>query len=319
MPLRVLVAGPAQVGKTHLGMKMCREDGFFYLNLDPSRQSVAPPSTVSLYAPGVRPLGFRFIGSLSLWKRPLAAITALLWGIRESNSSPLVVEVTFEPTTSQQTDLYRAMTELLLPEKIIGIGLEGVESILLPNSECKIEVHPPLESSERRSRHALIAWRNACWKSYFANAQELEISLRSVAFLGARFRSGIPLELAELNSLHEMGYDRASYAEIIGDYLYIVTPEKNGGKKMSKALQFFGCKEGILVDPSLFQGLVVGLEQTSGWHVAIGRIQSMEFEKGSMRVLTPADPEAAISKIHVGRVRLDSEFRECGELRAWQV
>ncbi|HWP31191.1 MAG TPA: hypothetical protein VNK96_05655 [Fimbriimonadales bacterium] len=319
MSSRVLLVGPPQVGKTRLGMKMCKEDGFYYLNLDPSRQDIAPLSTVSLYAPGGKSLGFHFIGSLSLWKKPLAAVTALLWGVREANASPLVVEVTLEPTTSQQTDLYRNLTTLLLPEKIIGIGFEGVGSILLPHAECRIEVRPPLEGSERRPENVLTAWRNACWKTYFTNSKELDISLRDVAFLGARFRSGIPLEVAELNTLHEMGFKEASYAEIIGDYLYIVSQEKNGGRKMSNALRFFGCKKGILVHPALFRGLIIGLEQANGWHVAVGRIQAMEFDKEMVRILTPIDAEAAISKIHIGRVRLDPEFRELGELRAWQV
>lgn len=313
------MAGPSQVGKTRLGMKMCKEDGFYYLNLDPSRQDISPPDTVSLCAPGGMPLGFHFIGSLSLWKKPLAAVAALLWGIREATSSPLVVEITFEPTTSQQTDLYRALTAFLLPERLIGIGLEGVESILLPSGGCRVEVCPPLKDSERRPPSVLVAWRNACWKAYFANSKEMEISLRDVAFLGARFRSGIPLESMELNSLREMGFAKASYAEIIGNYLYVVSSERNSDAKIKNALRFFGCEEGILVHPSLFQGLVIGMEQASGWHVGIGRIQSMDFEKGMMRVLSPIDPEAPISKIHIGRVRLDSEFREWGELRAWQV
>lgn len=298
---------------------MCREEGFYYLNLDPSRQDIAPPSTVSLCAPGGKPLGFHFIGSLSLWKKPLAAVTALLWGVREANTSPLIVEITLEPTTSQQTDLYRALTTLLFPEKIIGIGFEGVDSILLPHAECRIEVRPPLEGSERRPENVLTAWRNACWKTYFANSKEWEISLRDVAFLGARFRSGIPLEVAELHTLHEMGFTGASYAEIIGDYLYIVSSEKNIGVKMKKALQFFGCREGLLIDPFLFGGLIVGLEQVHGWHVAVGKIQSMEFDKGLVRILAPVDAESGISKIHIGRIRLDPEFRELGELRAWQV
>ncbi|MEM2111112.1 MAG: Clp1/GlmU family protein [Candidatus Bathyarchaeia archaeon] len=56
------------------------------------------------------------------------------------------------------------------------------------------------------------------------------------------------------------------------------------------------------------KGLLVGLENSNGKFLGIGTICNIDFKKGLMQIYTPISE--AISKIHIGQIKLDCEGNE---------
>ena len=58
------------------------------------------------------------------------------------------------------------------------------------------------------------------------------------------------------------------------------------------------------------EGILVAMENADGKVLGIGTIHSVDYEKRTIRICTPV--QEAVSKIRVGRIKLDREGNEIG-------
>ncbi|MCH8273957.1 MAG: hypothetical protein IH851_04135 [Armatimonadetes bacterium] len=319
MPPRLVIAGPSQVGKTRIAKRLCEQEGHWFLNLDPARQDDAPITCAGLLGPGGERKGFRFLGSLRLVSDPIAAFAAVAWAHEEAAEEPLVCELPIDRPGAVHAHLLRNLVTFLRPQRMIVVGYAEAETALHPPDGCELEHRDPDEECEARTSPAVAAWRKATWKSYFARAEQHDLPLARVRISGARHGSGAPLDEGDMQVLRDLGLPSAQYAEVIHGLLHVVIPGNAPGAAVTAALDHFGCSDAHLVHPDTYRGLVCGLEDRLGRHFAVGRIIEAGFRAGVLKVLSPAESPAPAARVHLGRLRLDDDGNEIGELRAWQV
>lgn len=317
MGRRTLIIGPSQTGKTALASERCRQ-GAWFLNLDPARQSPNPPGCASLYGPGMAPMGFRFIGSLTPSQDPLAAMEALAWAADQAGDLDLVVEWPVQTPTSLHVHVSRAVANVLEPTSCIAIGIQEPQSLLQLKPGCEVQSLEP-DTAPLRSKAGLSVRQKAAWATAFEGSQTHEVSLEGISVMGARFGSGLPLEPTELAELRDLGFISAHYAEVAHNVLYVVTPGWPGDETVSLALRHFACATLVTCDPQDFAGIVCGLEDRMGTCFALGLLVRIDFDRGALILRSPAEAPLPVHRVRLGRTRLGEGFQPIGELRPWQV
>lgn len=317
MGRRTLIIGPSQTGKTALASERCRE-GAWFLNLDPARQSPNPPGCASLYGPGMTPMGFRFIGSLTPSQDPLAVMEALAWALDRSSDGDLVVEWPVQNPTSLHVHVSRVVTDVLRPGLCVAIGVQDPHGLLQLKPDCKVESREP-ETAPLRSKAGLSVRQKAAWATAFSEAHTHEVSLETVGIMGARLGSGVRLEPSELAELRDLGFLSAHYGEVAHNVLYVVTPGWPGEETISQALRHFGCATLVACDPQDFAGIVCGLEDRNGTCFAVGLLVRVDFERSTLILRSPAEAPLPVHRVRFGRTRLGEGYQPIGELKPWQV
>src|SRR5437667_11660723 len=153
--MRTIIAGPTQVGKSHLSQRLANEQNAWFLNLDPARQDPLPLACAALHRTDGSPFGFRFIGALSLARDPIATLAAVSWAIDVAKDENMICELPIESPSPVSVHLLRTVVDIIAPEKIIAIGYSAAAETLQPPDKCEIEIREP--STKRRPARASAA------------------------------------------------------------------------------------------------------------------------------------------------------------------
>jgi polynucleotide 5'-kinase involved in rRNA processing len=315
--MRHLVVGPRGVGKTVFCQRLCRDEATMFLNLDPARQTSAPLCCAELFDSDMSPLGFRFIGSLIAWRDPIAMLNALDWAMETAGDQPLVVELTISTVGAVAVHALRAITERFRPSQISSIGFDSAAAVLQPFRDALVQEMSPLTGGTPYTPQSESAWRKAKWKGTFENCNTRAIPITGIQMIGSRIGSGARLDDIEMIKLREIGLTEAAYAEVIGRTLYAIFVGNADSETIGDACREFDCQTAHLVHPRTFVGLVCGLETQNGIHSAVGRVKS--FDGDAIQLEAPSVSFDSLWRLRMGRVRLDVDENELGELRAWQV
>ncbi len=288
-----------------------------FLNLDPASQTSAPLCCAELFDAGMSPLGFRFIGSLVAWRDPIAMLAALDWAMEIAGDKPLVVELTISTVGAVAVNVLRAITERFRPSLISSIGFDSAAAVLQPFRDAPVQEMAPQTDGSPHSQQSESAWRKAKWKGTFGNCETRAIPIPGLQMIGSRIGSGARLDDIELSKLREIGLADAAYAEVIGRTLYAVFAGNADSETIGDACREFDCQTAHLVHPRTFVGLVCGLETQNGIHSAVGRVK--KFDGDAIHLEAPSVSFDSLWRLRMGRMRLDDDENELGELRAWQV
>jgi len=88
---------------------------------------------------------------------------------------------------------------------------------------------------------------------------------------------------------------------------------------VAAALDFTGCTRAQFVAPGLYRNLLCSFAKQSGEDFGMGILTDIDWQSLRGYALSTAVPPAPIRILRVGALRVDSDGRELGEVRPWQV
>jgi polynucleotide 5'-kinase involved in rRNA processing len=160
-----------------------------------------------------------------------------------------------------------------------------------------------------------VAQRRAHWLAHLEKCEAHQVDIDTVMIEGARLGSGTRVNPEKLNhsGLH------ASYAEVCGQTLFIITPNAPDEHTIARALSLTHTSRAVLCDAAAYEGLVCSFARQNGEDFGFGMIQTIDFERLTAQMLCDAVPPAPVRTLRIGSLKIDDSGRELGESRPWQV
>ena len=211
------------------------------------------------------------------------------------------------PLSRQVTSL---VAQVFQPQEIlIALGTE-MDQAGFPIGPVEIEIEgafPPVVQ---------LAQRKALWLKLFETCIDHSIDLRKVTIEGTRIGTGVRLSADERK---KSNLEHALYAERAGSTLFVVSDVDTEESAVASALDFNGCTKAHFVAPGTYRNLLCSFARQSGEDFGMGILTEIDWHSFRAQALCTAIPPAPIRILRLGSLRVDSNGRELGELRAWQV
>jgi polynucleotide 5'-kinase involved in rRNA processing len=202
------------------------------------------------------------------------------------------------------------IAQLLRPTEILVAKGTDLEQSGFPVGPSEVEIEsafPPLVQ---------IAQRKAQWLRLFEGCQKHGFDLRKVSIEGVRLGTGTRLTNEERQKAQ---LKDVVYAERAGGTLFAVTDVDVEESDVASALDFTGCTRAQFVAPGLYRNLLCSFAKQSGEDFGMGILTDIDWESLRAYALSTAIPPAPIRILRIGALRVDSNGRELGEVRPWQV
>ncbi len=320
--LLVFVLGPIESGKTTLSafitnymiqhnVKTALIDG------DVGQADIAIPATVSLTIPESKflwqrelsPRSIRFVGCISPQYCQSNVLTALLDLINEAiNSDCKVVVVNTDGWLSgvQALEYKLTLIRWSRPTHVLVLD-EAVSTYLrhaLPQKIKVVYVPKPAKVKERK-REDRRKLRADAYRSYFSKAKDREVSLANVRVINSIVLSGVEIPKEEL--LKYVKIDEQS----LGNILYVSRYANILNIVVSRDIRLIPQAQDIeinIVRANDLKGILVGIMDPKLSDVAVGIIKDINFEKKTIRILTPWNGD--IEAVVLGKVRISLDTYE---------
>ena len=340
MAERVVVLGTTDRGKTFTLAQLAREASrgrkVAVVDLDTGQSEVGPPGTVGWAwarpetekLGDLKPAGIFFVGALSPAAAALEQVVASVQAVRAAEAAG--ADLLFIDTPGYAigpgarrflTSLLQALepTRLLYLEQGTELGnlistlnsLTGAEATALPVSEAIVR-----KSSSVRATRRLTRLTKA-----LEGAQQRTLPLESVALIGATLGTGEPLAPHLARWAGVALRLPIVYAERADGTLTLFSSSlvRPGWEVASGPVadQLGASRVRVLALPAL-EGTCLGLHDSAGRFLALGRFVGLDTERGALQLETVASPER-IALVSFGRFRLAADGTLLGELKPGEL
>jgi polynucleotide 5'-kinase involved in rRNA processing len=155
--------------------------------------------------------------------------------------------------------------------------------------------------------------------AYFRDAETAQFAFTNVAFCGSWLGSGTPVASHLLKFVNETLAPnvRVYYAELSGRRLgLMVNRPVPDGPEMAVVMGQLKAKEvSVTVAPAL-KHLLVGMEAGNGKMLGLGLIESLDFRRGTIGLLTPVRSPETARILRLGTQRIAPDGRDAGQISA---
>jgi hypothetical protein len=278
------------------------------LCLDPVDPIQLVPGVLHLFQ-GEKPSLSRFYGSTDPQRSPHVMIGFLAEALRRTQGELIIQLFSYRPTPLlRQTALLAA--QLAMPDRILVAESTEIDQMGFPVGPEEIAIEPALPPMIQ------LAQRKAKWIKLLEQCTRQEVDLRNVTIEGSRLGSGRRLSEAERK---QAGLKNALHAEAAGASLFVVIDTDLDEQEVSQALDFTGCSKAVITSPVAYSNLLCSFANQKGEDFANGVVCGIDWRSLRASVLASAVPPAPVRLLRLGSIRIDSDGRELGELRPWQV
>jgi len=209
---------------------------------------------------------------------------------------------------------YKArLVDTVNPECIVAIqSSEELDPLLSKINERRIITIDQPNHIKRRDRDTRRLLREFSYKKHLRGSR-----IRVFPFSWVRIEGYLNLNNREGNQLRERMHEILK-TEILGcgethkSVIVFLRKDADLDEKTVKRAEAETGKRIILLREGDERGLLTSLESISGKMLGIGTIHRIDYENMAIKICTPVNE--AVSKIKVGRIKLDSEGNEEGTL-----
>jgi polynucleotide 5'-hydroxyl-kinase GRC3/NOL9 len=332
-PGPVMVLGAVDTGKSTfcaLLVRQWQEAGLLagYLDLDPGQSNVGPPATFSgclVRHPIERlnelsPNGLAFLGDTTPARHVAQALVAARRVLDELLALQLdrVVIDTCGYITGWHARQYKLMlADLLRPRLIVGLQREQELMPLLDalrrRADWRVEVLPVPEVITRKPPIFRAQYRRVAFARYFESGRSHTLPLSQISFIGRRLGAGEPLSEATKRHLESQIRAELLHVERAGDLLHVILRQPLTEHQIGLLQALTRTHRLILLPPSAYQYLLIGLIDYMGRTFGVGLIESIDFEAGTLSVLSPVHSVQPVRWVQLGYLRVLPDGTELGE------
>lgn len=300
---RIVVVGQIDTGKSTLVMNLADRMDAYVLDADIGQNDIGPPAVVSLgerIDGRYRMIDGYFCGSPSPSGHFMQLIAGVSRMLPERGKRPVLINTSGLVTGEIGRTLKTEKLNAIRPDMIIGLETGNELKYLDAFSRAGAMVvtfrpHPQVTSRSRSERERL---RIANFRTHFQGAFTSSHRLDKIGIERSLLGNGVSTDVARLSKLAGA---QVVHAEVTGkDALVIFRKTAGSIDKLAPALDasiIYYCREAD------FPGTLVGLINRQGSLLSLGIIESVDFERGDIRIYSPA---GEFSVLQFGSVKLDA-------------
>ncbi len=326
----VVIIGPVESGKTTLtaflanyfierGRRAC------IIEADIGQEDLAVPGTIAMAIPNKRfiwqrellPDALEFVGCISplhCQSTIIPALIKMLDTAKRRSPDLIVINTDGWVGTKQAIDYKVEILRWVKPTHVLVLD-DGViyENILNSmRTLSKVLKVPPPKRVRERDRSERRSLRSEAYRRYFEKSKSITLNLNSVSVLGSVVLGGRKVKVDELvgkcPSLRGLE-NSIVFTSIYGNCLNIVlshsiqTPKQVSCQDDVRSKYFIN-----VVNEEEFKGILIGLYNDEGKCLGLGIIESIDFEKGVIKVRSPCNEK--ISYLVFGKLKILSNFED---------
>lgn len=276
--------------------------------LDPADAHYGPAGRLSLIQ-GDRIVRSSFYGSLDPQRAPHLIASALGSLLDEAGADAVVQCFAYRPLPLLRqlaiTLAFQVRPERLLIEKDLEIDHDGWPI-------------GPEEVEPRASLPPLVvdAQRKAQWLKLLERCSPHTIPLQGCSVQGLRLGSG---RLIDELTKQRAGLEHELHVEVCGSTLFIVAEGQFGDERIGRAMDMTHVARAQVVNPGDYEDLLCAFVRPNGDEFGYGMIERIDFSERRIYARCDAIPPVPVPILRVGSLRVDSDGREHGDVRPWQV
>ncbi len=303
----VLVIGASDVGKStfcRFLVKSAVEKGLkvAFIDTDIGQSQIGPPTTIGMRVftsnriDGEAEDTLYFVGAISPQRNQLEMITGarlMVEKAHETGCDFIVIDTTGYVHDTAAVVLKQHKIELLRPCHLICLGrVSELERITASYSQLDwLSIHHLLPHKQIRykSVEARRRYRSAQFSAYFAGSTVQQIPFEQIRGARAPFfigRIANEKELALLTRFAETGVHHAEWGHRA---LSLVTEEPLSQFALERIKNYLSLKHVTAEVRSYFEKRLVGLIGTTGNTLAIGIIETIDFQNRQLSIRCQAD------------------------------
>jgi len=333
LPGPVMVLGGVDTGKSTfctLLVRQYQQAGLLagYVDLDPGQSNVGPPATFSgclVRHPIERlnelsPSGLAFLGDTTPARHvalALASARRVLDELLALQPDRVVID-TCGYIGGWHARQYKLMlVDLLRPRLIVGLQREQELLPLLEalrrRADWRVEVLPVPEVITRKPPIFRAQYRRVAFARYFESGRSHTLPMSQISFIGRRLGAGEPLGEATKRHLESQIRAELLHVERAGDHLHVILRQPLTEQQIGLLQALTRTHRLTLLPPSAYHYLLVGLIDYMGRTFGIGLIESIDFEAGTLTVLSPVHSVQPVRWVQLGYLRVLPDGTELGE------
>jgi polynucleotide 5'-hydroxyl-kinase GRC3/NOL9 len=310
---RIIVVGRVDTGKSTLIKNMADHMDAYVLDADIGQNDIGPPSVISLgeRAEGrYRMIDGYFCGSTTPSGHFLQMIAGVSRMLPLCGKRPVLINTTGLATGEIGRALKTEKINSARPDLIIGLEtsneLKYLDAFARAGAEVvKFRPHPRVTSRSRAMRESL---RAAAFRAHFQGAFTTSHRLDDLGVERLLLNNGKTVDKSVFKAFPDAGI---VYAEVLdGEAIVIYNGWLTEEDRIASKL---GAKTVYAYRPGDFSGVLTGLLGSHGELLALGLIDSLDFESGALNVFSTAQD---FSVVQFGTMRLNREdFISAGTFR----
>ncbi len=200
-----------------------------------------------------------------------------------------------------------AKVRLLDPDVVIALQLEDeVEHLVAPyrrRSRPHVVRLPVSRAAKERSREDRAARRQRKFAAYFAEGRELELDWEKAPIENSVWTSGEPLPGHIRAYAEECVACEVLYAERRADGVFLVTDGPSDTTGLRRLSDSFDATART-VDVAALESLLVGLLGERGETLALALLESVDFRRRRLALLTPLSGSERVHGIRLGSMQV---------------
>ena len=338
----VLLLGGTDTGKTtfiHQAVTSLTAVGLTValVDCDLGQSEIGPPGTVgaALARPGgeyrtlrsLTPSAAYFVGATSPVRHLLdvcVGAVQMARVVKKQRPDLLLVDTDGFVAGPVARTYKRRLAELLLPGVVLafarGDELDPLLTVFAHLETPNVRRIVVSASVQRKTSATRVARRSSRFLSALAGAETVVFSFDDVGLQNTLLGAGTPLPHHLLQFLSQSLRRPVLHAERGAAGLYVVVDGDRWDASGAAAIEsHFQTRSLTIVAAQKFSPLLVGLIGVSGMLLGLGLIESLDFGRRTVSILTPCRKPRAVAQIWLGSLRLRPDGRELGELRPGEV
>jgi polynucleotide 5'-kinase involved in rRNA processing len=278
------------------------------LCLDPADPSQLTPGLLNMTS-GAKRLYSRFYGSLDPQRQPHVLVAATALALQDASENVLIQTFAYRPSPVLRQTL-ALLAQVVRPDRILVAAGTDIDQSGFPVGPESVELERALPPMVQHAQ------RKAQWLKLLEECERHTVDLRRVAIEGARIGSGRALNAEQRKAACLAS---AVHAEVTGSTLLVVSDAEIEESDIARALDYAGCSKAVLTEPGVYRNLLCSFANQGGEDFGTGILLEIDWLSLRAQVLCTAVPPAPVRILRLGSLRVDSQGRELGETRPWQV
>ncbi len=278
------------------------------LCLDPADPVQLTPGLLNL-TQGQKRVYSRFYGSLDPQRQPHVILAAAAQALQAASNNLIIQTFAYRPSPVLRQTI-ALLSQIIKPDRILiaeGTDIDQSGFSLGPEQvEIERALPPMVQHAQRKAQ----------WLKLVEECERHTVDLRRVTIEGARIGSGRAMNADQRKAA---GLASAVYVEVTGTTLLIVSDAEIEESTISVALDYSGCSKAVVGEPGLYRNLLSSFANQAGEDFGTGILLDIDWLSMRAQVLSNAVAPAPVRILRLGSLRVDSQGRELGETRPWQV